>query len=87
MEIPVEKTSEFLMANFRSAIVGVEQHYFFPPFHLDRVNAQLWRGEEKISLRRKTFDVLLYLVDHACGQSLKIFGRALENARQERAPF
>src|SRR4029077_15098633 len=53
------------MANFRSAMVDVEQHYFFPPFHLDRVNAQLRRGEEKISLRRKTFDVLLYLVDHA----------------------
>ena len=52
------------MANFQSSIVGVEQHYFFPPFHLDRVNAQLWRGEEEISLRRKTFDVLLYLVDH-----------------------
>ena len=42
-----------------------EPHRFFPPFHLDRLNAQLWRGEEKISLRRKTFDVLLYLVDHA----------------------
>ena len=42
-----------------------EPHRFFPPFHLDRVNAQLWRGEEEISLRRKTFDVLLYLVDHA----------------------
>src|SRR4029077_12864252 len=53
------------MANFRSAMVDVEQHYFFPPFHLDRVNAQLRRGEEEISLRRKTFDVLLYLVDHA----------------------
>ena len=42
-----------------------EPHRFFPPFHLDRVNAQLWRGEEEISLRRKSFDVLLYLVDHA----------------------
>ncbi len=53
------------MAIFRSAIVGIEEHYFFRSFHLDRVNAQLWRGEEEISLRRKTFDVLLYLVDHA----------------------
>ena len=53
------------MVNFQSAIAGIEQHYFFSPFHLDRVNAQLWRGEEEISLRRKTFDVLLYLVDHA----------------------
>ena len=47
------------------SIVETEPHRFFPPFHLDRVNAQLWRGEEEISLRRKTFDVLLYLVDHA----------------------
>jgi Transcriptional regulatory protein, C terminal len=31
---------------------------------LDPTNAQLWRNDEKISLRRKTFDVLLYLVDH-----------------------
>ena len=45
--------------------MGSEPHRFFPPFHLDSVNAQLWRGEEEISLRRKTFDVLLYLVDHA----------------------
>ena len=37
---------------------------FFPPFRLDPVNAQLWRDDEEISLRRKTFDVLLYLVDH-----------------------
>jgi DNA-binding winged helix-turn-helix (wHTH) protein/tetratricopeptide (TPR) repeat protein len=28
------------------------------------VNQQLWRGKEEISLRRKTFDVLRYLVDH-----------------------
>jgi DNA-binding winged helix-turn-helix (wHTH) protein len=45
--------------------MGSEPHRFFPPFHLDRVNAQLRRGEERISLRRKTFEVLLYLVDHA----------------------
>ncbi|MGH7837929.1 MAG: winged helix-turn-helix domain-containing protein, partial [Candidatus Binataceae bacterium] len=36
----------------------------FPPFRLDSVNAQLWRGEEEINLRPKTFDVLRYLVDH-----------------------
>ena len=47
------------------SIVETEPDRFFPPFHLDRVNAQLWRGEEEISLRRKTFDVLLYLLDHA----------------------
>ena len=27
--------------------MDTELHRFFPPFHLDRVNAQLWRGEEK----------------------------------------
>ena len=31
---------------------------------MDPTNAQLWRNDEKISFRRKTFDVLLYLVDH-----------------------
>ncbi len=36
----------------------------FPPFRLDSVNQQLWRGEEEIVLRRKTFDVLCYLADH-----------------------
>ena len=44
--------------------MGTEQHRFFPPFRLDAVNAQLWRGDQEIRLRRKTFDVLLYLVDH-----------------------
>ena len=44
--------------------MGTESHRFFPPFRLDRANAQLWRGDEEISLRRKTFDVLRYLVDH-----------------------
>ncbi|PWT79281.1 MAG: hypothetical protein C5B58_13940 [Acidobacteria bacterium] len=39
-------------------------HCFFPPFRLDPVNAQLWRGDQEIRLRRKTFDVLLYLVHH-----------------------
>jgi DNA-binding winged helix-turn-helix (wHTH) protein/tetratricopeptide (TPR) repeat protein len=37
---------------------------FFAPFRLDPLNAQLWRGEHQINLRRKTFDVLLYLLDH-----------------------
>ena len=40
------------------------QHRFFGPFRLDALNAQLWRGDQQITLRRKTFDVLLYLVDH-----------------------
>jgi predicted ATPase/DNA-binding winged helix-turn-helix (wHTH) protein len=37
----------------------------FPPFRLDSANEQLWRGSEEIRLRRKTFAVLDYLVDHA----------------------
>jgi len=44
--------------------LGTEPHRFFPPFRLDPVNAQLWRGDQEIRLRRKTFDVLLYLADH-----------------------
>jgi predicted ATPase/DNA-binding winged helix-turn-helix (wHTH) protein len=43
--------------------VGTETHRFFPPFRLDPENAQLWRAEREIRLRRKAFDVLLYLVD------------------------
>jgi predicted ATPase/DNA-binding winged helix-turn-helix (wHTH) protein len=45
--------------------VGTETHRFFPPFRLDPENAQLWRADREIRLRRKAFDVLLYLVDHA----------------------
>jgi DNA-binding winged helix-turn-helix (wHTH) protein len=44
--------------------VSSEPHRLFPPFRLDLVNAQLWRGDQEIRLRRKTFDVLRYLVDH-----------------------
>jgi urea transport system substrate-binding protein len=36
--------------------------FVFPPFRLDAPNQQLWRGEEIIPLRRKTFLVLLHLV-------------------------
>jgi DNA-binding winged helix-turn-helix (wHTH) protein/tetratricopeptide (TPR) repeat protein len=36
----------------------------FPPFRLDPLNAQLWRGQEEITLRPKTFDVLRFLVEH-----------------------
>jgi len=39
----------------------------FGPFRLDTANEQLWRGERPITLRRKTFAVLHYLVEH-CGQ-------------------
>jgi DNA-binding winged helix-turn-helix (wHTH) protein/tetratricopeptide (TPR) repeat protein len=36
----------------------------FQPFRLDAVNQCLWRGEERISLTPKAFDVLRYLVDN-----------------------
>jgi len=36
----------------------------FAPFRLDSESARLWRNGEEISLRRKTFEVLRYLVDH-----------------------
>ncbi len=38
---------------------------FFPPFHLDVSGEQLWREDEAIALRPKTFAVLRYLVEHA----------------------
>src|SRR5215470_10233676 len=35
----------------------------FPPFRLDTVEQQLWRGEEVLPLRPKTFAVLAYLLE------------------------
>ena len=35
----------------------------FPPFRLDSNNEQLWRGNDEIRLRRKTFAVLRHLVE------------------------
>jgi len=40
-------------------------HILFPPFQLDLANAQLWRGEQRVILRPKTFAVLSYLVENA----------------------
>jgi DNA-binding winged helix-turn-helix (wHTH) protein len=37
----------------------------FHAFRLDTVNHCLWRGEERLSLTPKAFDVLRYLVEHA----------------------
>ncbi|MEW6300682.1 MAG: winged helix-turn-helix domain-containing protein [Thermodesulfobacteriota bacterium] len=37
----------------------------FPPFRLDLANEQLWREQELIPLRPKTFAVLRYLGEHA----------------------
>ena len=37
----------------------------FHVFRLDTVNHCLWRGEERVLLAPKAFDVLRYLVEHA----------------------
>lgn len=37
----------------------------FPPFRLDPINEQLWRGSELLSVRPKPFAVLRTLVEHA----------------------
>src|SRR5262245_17941931 len=39
--------------------------WHFGPFRLDRANARLWRAEQPVTLRPKTFEVLVYLVTHA----------------------
>src|SRR5215472_10616653 len=36
----------------------------FGPFRLDTVNHCLWRGDERVSLTPKAFDILRYLVEH-----------------------
>jgi len=36
--------------------------FLFPPFRLDAANEQLWRGSNQLTLRPKTYEVLLYLV-------------------------
>ena len=44
--------------------MGVAKQYLFAPFRLDSTNEQLWCGEETIPLRRKTFEVLRFLVEN-----------------------
>lgn len=39
--------------------------WHFGPFRLDLANAMLWRAEQPVPLRPKTFEVLVYLVTHA----------------------
>ena len=39
-------------------------HFSFGLFRLDLINQQLWRDADAIVLRRKTFEVLRYLVEH-----------------------
>ena len=41
-----------------------QHHLVFWPFRLDATNEQLWREGREIILRRKTFEVLRYLVEH-----------------------
>ena len=43
----------------------VAQSVVFPPFSLDLANEQLWHGNTPIVLRRQTFAVLRYLLEHA----------------------
>ena len=42
-----------------------DQLLLFPPFRLDPVNEQLWRGKRAIALKPKTFAVLRYLVERS----------------------
>src|SRR5215471_19746884 len=39
--------------------------WHFGPYRLDLANTVLWRGEQPVTLRRKTFALLAYLVQHA----------------------
>ena len=39
--------------------------WHFGPFQLDRAKAGLWRAEQPVTLRPKTFEMLVYLVTHA----------------------
>jgi DNA-binding winged helix-turn-helix (wHTH) protein/tetratricopeptide (TPR) repeat protein len=48
----------------RNAALPTEQHWLFSAFRLDPLNQQLWRDQEQIVLRPKTFDVLRYLLEH-----------------------
>lgn len=42
----------------------LREDFVFPPFRLDLANEQLWRDEQLIALRPKTFAILCYLVEH-----------------------
>jgi DNA-binding winged helix-turn-helix (wHTH) protein len=44
--------------------VKVGKQHLFTPFRLDPVNEQVWHGETEILLRRKTFEVLRYLLEN-----------------------
>lgn len=40
------------------------EYYIFGPYHLDPEAGDLRRGDEKLEIRPKCFDLLLYLIDH-----------------------
>jgi DNA-binding winged helix-turn-helix (wHTH) protein/tetratricopeptide (TPR) repeat protein len=42
-----------------------DQLLLFPPFRLDPINEQLWRGKREIALKPKTFAVLRYLAERS----------------------
>src|SRR5262249_57569290 len=44
---------------------GPRSMKLFREFRLDTINHCLWRGQERVSLTPKAFDVLRYLVEHA----------------------
>src|SRR5713101_2087599 len=44
--------------------MATESQLVFGLFRLDPVNEQLWREGDKIVLRRKTFEVFRYLLEH-----------------------
>ncbi len=45
--------------------VKVAEHIIFPPFRLDVLNEQLWREDQLVPVRPKTFAVLRFLVENA----------------------
>jgi TolB-like protein/DNA-binding winged helix-turn-helix (wHTH) protein/Flp pilus assembly protein TadD len=53
------------MTLFGYGIKQVEGMKSFPPFRLDGVNHCLWRGEDRVTITPKAFDVLRYLVENA----------------------
>src|SRR5215510_4105129 len=44
---------------------GHPMYWHFGPFRLDLANACLWHAAQRVILRPKTFEVLVYLVTHA----------------------
>jgi DNA-binding winged helix-turn-helix (wHTH) protein len=66
-----ERPNRPVMVQFKIGYISVQlrirmhRQFFFAPFRLDAVNRELFRNEQRIVLRPKTYAVLLYLVEHA----------------------